>query len=139
MSDREQPHIEETNSDTEDSAPQPQPQSQPPPPQRRKGKSRRRQGGSRGGPLGGGSPLDAVGGLTNAPNQALGQVGDTVNGVGDTAKGLIGGATGALGGGAKKEESGDKDTLRLRLDLNLEIEVTLKARIHGDLTLALLQ
>ncbi|KAI1456698.1 hypothetical protein F4805DRAFT_458487 [Annulohypoxylon moriforme] len=32
---------------------------------------------------------------------------------------------------------GKSDTLRLRLDLNLEVEVTLKARIHGDLTLAL--
>ncbi|KAK6863728.1 hypothetical protein PG995_000256 [Apiospora arundinis] len=33
---------------------------------------------------------------------------------------------------------GKSDTLKLRLDLNLEVEVTLKARIHGDLTLALL-
>jgi hypothetical protein len=28
--------------------------------------------------------------------------------------------------------------LRLRLDLNLDIEVQLKAKIHGDLTLGLL-
>ncbi|KAI0156701.1 hypothetical protein GGR52DRAFT_565994 [Hypoxylon sp. FL1284] len=35
-------------------------------------------------------------------------------------------------------DGGKSDTLKLRLDLNLEVEVTLKARIHGDLTLALL-
>ncbi len=37
------------------------------------------------------------------------------------------------------QQGGNKnDTLRLRLDLNLEVEITLKARIHGDLELALL-
>ena len=35
-------------------------------------------------------------------------------------------------------KDGGKNPLKLRLDLNLEVEVTLKARIHGDLTLALL-
>jgi hypothetical protein len=33
---------------------------------------------------------------------------------------------------------GRDDALRLRLDLNLDVEITLKARIHGDLELALL-
>jgi small subunit ribosomal protein S8e len=36
--------------------------------------------------------------------------------------------------GEQKEDNG----LKLRLDLNLDIEVELKASIHGDLTLALL-
>ncbi|KAJ2971785.1 hypothetical protein NUW58_g9318 [Xylaria curta] len=38
----------------------------------------------------------------------------------------------------QQNDGGKSDTLKLRLDLNLEVEVTLKARIHGDLTLALL-
>lgn len=37
-----------------------------------------------------------------------------------------------------KKEKGGGGAPSVRLDLNLEIEVTLKARIHGDLTLALL-
>jgi hypothetical protein len=32
----------------------------------------------------------------------------------------------------------EQDGLKLRLELNLDIEVELKASIHGDLTLALL-
>ena len=32
----------------------------------------------------------------------------------------------------------DQDGLKLRIELNLDIEIELKARIHGDLTLALL-
>ena len=36
------------------------------------------------------------------------------------------------GGGQKKE------ALKLRLDLNLDIEVTIKAKVHGDVTLSLL-
>ncbi|KIY72676.1 hypothetical protein CYLTODRAFT_19350 [Cylindrobasidium torrendii FP15055 ss-10] len=32
-----------------------------------------------------------------------------------------------------------KDTLKLRLDINLDIEVTIKAKIHGDVTLSLLE
>ena len=40
----------------------------------------------------------------------------------------------------KSEESNlmDQDGLKLRIELNLDIEIELKARIHGDLTLALL-
>lgn len=61
----------------------------------------------------------------------------------NTAGGLVNSATGALGGVAgnavqDKKDGGKSDTLRLRLDLNLDIEITLKAKIHGDLELALL-
>ncbi|KAF8423315.1 hypothetical protein EV426DRAFT_139853 [Tirmania nivea] len=38
----------------------------------------------------------------------------------------------------QQQQETKKDPMRLRLDLNLDIEVTLKARIHGDLELALL-
>ncbi|KAL4971603.1 hypothetical protein BDW66DRAFT_145782 [Aspergillus desertorum] len=37
-----------------------------------------------------------------------------------------------------KKTIDDQDGLKLKLDVNLDIEVELKARIHGDLTLALL-
>lgn len=42
--------------------------------------------------------------------------------------------------GGKKEESSmmDQDGLKLRLELNLDVEIELKASIRGDLTLALL-
>jgi hypothetical protein len=108
----------------------------PPPPRQKKKRSKKQKGG----PLGGGLPTDALGDI---PGQALDTVTDTVGGavdsVGDTVGGVgdaVGGVVGGIAGGEKKDEG--KDTLRLRLDLNLEIEVTLKARIHGDLTLALL-
>ncbi|RXG43317.1 hypothetical protein VDGE_07277 [Verticillium dahliae] len=82
---------------------------------------------------GGGGPLGGLGGLGG-----LDGAGDTVSGLANGATGALGGvAGGALGGGGGG--GGDKsDTLRLRLDLNLDIEITLKARIHGDLELALL-
>lgn len=38
----------------------------------------------------------------------------------------------------EKPDKGGKQPLRLRLDLNLEVDIELRARIHGDLTLALL-
>jgi len=63
----------------------------------------------------------------------------------NTAGGLVNSATGALGGVAgnavdnQQKGGGKSDTLRLRLDLNLDIEITLKAKIHGDLELALLE
>jgi hypothetical protein len=38
----------------------------------------------------------------------------------------------------KEEKKGHSGAPSVRLDLNIELEVTLKARIHGDLTLALL-
>ncbi|KAL2177020.1 uncharacterized protein P884DRAFT_201126 [Thermothelomyces heterothallicus CBS 202.75] len=60
----------------------------------------------------------------------------------NTAGGLVNSATGALGNVAgnavQKQDGGKSDTLRLRLDLNLDVEITLKAKIHGDLELALL-
>ncbi|KAI1436507.1 hypothetical protein GGR50DRAFT_701801 [Xylaria sp. CBS 124048] len=60
--------------------------------------------------------------------------GNLVNSTQDTLANVAGAALAPMGngGGAKN------DTLKLRLDLNLDVEVTLKARIHGDLTLALL-
>ncbi|KAL8289025.1 hypothetical protein RB600_004463 [Gaeumannomyces tritici] len=67
---------------------------------------------------------------------------DGLGGVGQTAGGLVGGVTNTLGGvaGQAVDNGGGKsDTLRLRLDLNLEVEITLKAKIHGDLELALLE
>lgn len=39
----------------------------------------------------------------------------------------------------QQQQEKKKDPMKLRLDLNLDIEVTLKARIHGDLELALLE
>ncbi|KAI5857788.1 hypothetical protein BZA05DRAFT_441092 [Tricharina praecox] len=39
---------------------------------------------------------------------------------------------------APAKEKGHSGAPSVRLDLNIELEVTLKARIHGDLTLALL-
>jgi hypothetical protein len=56
-----------------------------------------------------------------------------VGGVTNTLSDVAGNALNQGSGGDKKS-----DTLRLRLDLNLDIEITLKAKIHGDLTLALL-
>ncbi|KAJ6259379.1 hypothetical protein Dda_6280 [Drechslerella dactyloides] len=96
----------------------------------------RRRGGrrNRGRPQGGGmgnQALQPVGQLGNEVSKATGQVTDTVSGATGAVSGVASGLTG--GGGGQK-----KDTLRLRLDLNLDIEVTLKARIHGDLELALL-
>jgi len=43
--------------------------------------------------------------------------------------------TDAKGGGS---DMMDQDGLKLRIELNLDIEIELKASIHGDLTLALL-
>ncbi|KAJ4300619.1 hypothetical protein N0V88_003303 [Collariella sp. IMI 366227] len=88
---------------------------------RRRGKRQQQQQG--------GGPLDSL---------ALGNVQQT-------AGGLVNGATGALGGVAGQAVNqqqqggggGKSDTLKLRLDLNLDIEITLKAKIHGDLELAL--
>lgn len=37
----------------------------------------------------------------------------------------------------QQQSGGGKDALSLRLDINLEAELTLKARVHGDVTLAL--
>jgi hypothetical protein len=74
---------------------------------------------------------------------AVGEVEDTTRGLTKTAGGVVnqvGNTTGQLtgGGGEKKEETGSDKPLKLRLDVNLDVEITLEARVHGDLTLALL-
>ena len=105
---------------------------EPPPPQRRRRQQQTQQKGK-----GSGGPLGGLGGVSAVL---------PVDNVGETAGKLVNSATGTLsnvaGGAVNKQGGGDKggksDTLRLRLDLNLEVEITLKARIHGDLELALL-
>ncbi|KAH0537749.1 hypothetical protein FGG08_005497 [Glutinoglossum americanum] len=88
----------------------------------------RRRRSQKGGPTGSLVPL---GGLDGATNTATG----LVNSAGQTLQGVTGSAL-----SQDKEKGGSKsDTLRLRLDLNLDVEITLKARIHGDLELALLE
>lgn len=94
-------------------------------------------------PLGG--ALDPVSNVTNQVLDTTNQVGDlaqntvgnAVGGVGNAAGGAVG-AVGNTASSATGQKGKNKDALSLRLDLNLDIEVTLKARIHGDLTLALL-
>ncbi|MCJ1468828.1 hypothetical protein MMC07_007458 [Pseudocyphellaria aurata] len=46
--------------------------------------------------------------------------------------------TGPKGGGGEESKMMEQDGLKLRLELNLDVEIELKASIHGDLTLALL-
>ena len=38
----------------------------------------------------------------------------------------------------EKKDPMDQDGLKLRIELNLDIEIELKASIHGDITIALL-
>ncbi|KAK4233659.1 hypothetical protein C8A03DRAFT_47848 [Achaetomium macrosporum] len=76
---------------------------------------------------GGQGPLD---------NLALGNVQNTAGGLVNTATGALGNVAGNAVDNQQK--GGKSDTLRLRLDLNLDVEITLKAKIHGDLELALL-
>jgi len=73
--------------------------------------------------------VPVTGALDSVTNTATG----LVNTAGQTLQGATGSALSNEGG-----KQGNKDTLRLRLDLNLDVEITLKARIHGDLELALL-
>ena len=42
------------------------------------------------------------------------------------------------GGGGEKNGMMDQDGLKLRIELNIDVEIELKATIKGDLTLALL-
>ncbi|MCJ1269836.1 hypothetical protein MMC22_009729 [Lobaria immixta] len=46
--------------------------------------------------------------------------------------------TGPKGGGKEESKMMDQDGLKLRIELNLDVEIELKASIRGDLTLALL-
>ncbi|CEG71635.1 hypothetical protein RMATCC62417_07338 [Rhizopus microsporus] len=57
---------------------------------------------------------------------------DTLGSVADTVDGVLG------GGQQQSGKKGSDHPLSLRLDLNLDVEITLKARVHGDVTLALL-
>jgi hypothetical protein len=88
---------------------------------RQKRRGQRQQRGAQG-------PLD---------NLALGNVQNTAGGLVNTATGALGNVAGNAVDNQQKG-SGKSDTLRLRLDLNLDVEITLKAKIHGDLELALL-
>jgi hypothetical protein len=66
---------------------------------------------------------------------------DTTRALTNTAGGVVGNVgntAGQLTGGEKKKEDGGDKPLKLRLDVNLDVEITLEARVHGDLTLALL-
>jgi len=72
---------------------------------------------------------------------AVDEVESTTRGVTNTAGGVlskVGNTTGQVTGGGEKEGTGSDKPLKLRLDVNLDIEITLEARVHGDLTLALL-
>ena len=90
--------------------------------------NRRRSGKNRQNNQGLGIPgLDDI----SASTQQVGRVGETV---GDVASGVGNVASGVTGGGKRDNE----DTLKLRLDLNLDVAVELKARVHGDVTLSLL-
>jgi len=69
------------------------------------------------------------------------EVEDTGNQLANTAQNTVGQVAG--GGNQKKDDdeegSGGDKPLKLRLDLNLDVAVELKARVHGDLTLSLLR
>ena len=68
----------------------------------------------------------------------ISEVGDTGKELANTATGAVDSvAKGVTGGGGDDEEGGNKP-LKLRLDLNLDVTVELKAKVHGDLTLSLL-
>jgi hypothetical protein len=73
---------------------------------------------------------------------AVGEVEDTTRALTNTAGGVVntvGNTAGQVTGGEeKKEGTGSDKPLKLRLDVNLDVEITLEARVHGDLTLALL-
>jgi len=45
---------------------------------------------------------------------------------------------GPTGGSGLTKEEEDKVSLKLRLDLNLEVDIRITARVHGDVTLSLL-
>ncbi|KAF7980118.1 hypothetical protein HWV62_39537 [Athelia sp. TMB] len=92
-----------------------------------RGKRRRGAGGNTGGlPV-----VDEAGGLTGPVDNAL----QTAGGAIEKVQGTVGQVTGG-GGGEKK--GGGNQPVSLRLDLNLEVDVALKATLHGDLTLSLL-
>ena len=99
-------------------------------------RTKRRGGKGKQGPLGGLPALDEVGDLTNGVTQPVNNAVGTVKGAAGAVSGVADGLTG--GGEKKKGGKSDNGALSLRLDLNLELEVTLTAKLHGDLTLSLL-
>lgn len=76
------------------------------------------------------SKSKGLGLIKNDPTEVLSGLGDGVIGGGGQQQQQQQGGGGGGGGG--------QQPLSLRLDLNLEVEITLKARVHGDVTLALL-
>ena len=84
-------------------------------PHRRKRRNKKRYGG-----------LPAVDEVEDTGKEIANTAKGVVNTVGDTAGAVVGG-----GGG------GDKP-LKLRLDLNLDADTRLTAKVHGDITLSLL-
>ncbi|XP_006459725.1 hypothetical protein AGABI2DRAFT_46023, partial [Agaricus bisporus var. bisporus H97] len=83
---------------------------------KRKNKKQKRQSG-----------LPVVDEIEDTGKEVADTAGGAVEAVGDTA----GAVTGAVGGGSDKP-------LKLRLDLNLDVDIRLTAKVHGDVTLALL-
>ena len=86
----------------------------------------------------GANALPDAGGVGLTDDQAGNQLQRTTSGAVQNTEGQVvnAGATGAVRGKGGKSDN----PLRLRLDLNLELDVQLElqARIHGDITLALL-
>lgn len=99
-------------------------------------RTKKRGGKAKQGPLGGLPALDEVGDLAGGVTEPINNAVGTVKGATGAVSGVANGLTG--GGGEKKSGKSDNGALSLRLDLNLELEVTLTAKLHGDLTLSLL-
>lgn len=79
----------------------------------------------------GGLPVvDEAGTLTGPVDDAFNAAGGAINKATD--------AVGQVTGGGEKRGGGGNKPVSLRLDLNVEVEVTLSARLHGDVTLGLL-
>jgi len=68
---------------------------------------------------------------------AVDQAEDTGKQVANAAEGVADKA-GQVAGGGDDESSSDKP-LKLRLDLNLDADIRLTAKVHGDITLSLLR
>jgi len=65
-----------------------------------------------------------------------------VDEVQDTTQQVTKGTAGNVlqgGGGEEKKDDEDGRQISLRLDLNLDVQLELRAKVHGDLTLALLE
>ncbi|KAK0457430.1 uncharacterized protein EV420DRAFT_493138 [Desarmillaria tabescens] len=60
------------------------------------------------------------------------------DGGGESLSGLGGAVKGVTGGLGNQHSGGGKNTLKLRLDLNLAVDISIKARVHGDVSLSLL-